>query len=763
MVETVKLEELEKEKANFTIIKRDGSEEPYLDSKMRRVSLWACDNDEYLTDELLRDTEIKTYDKIKIVDLYDELIKTAVNKISMLYPQWEYVAAKLYLMKVYKETWHINNTYYPNLADVIKKGISSHIYKREVFETFNDDEVEILNKVIKQKEDFRFTYKALHTFVDKYCLNYSKTKKLELPQIAYMRVAMFLHHQEKDDRIKNIIKTYKNISQHKYTLATPIMINAGTINSQLASCVLNKIGDDTVSIMDTIKNLGVYSKFKGGTALDVSELRSKGSYILGNQGNSSGPVPFIKIVESTMKSFNQGGKRPGSCCVYFQWWHVDVEDLIVLKSNGGTDENRARGLKYAVKINDLLIKRVINDKDITLLDPKDAHELIGLTGKEFEERYVEFENKTNVRRKRIKARDLWFKIMKERTETGNIYLFHEENVNNANMTGRYVNSSNLCTEILEPSIPSKLLSEELITSENGERYILKKYESGEIALCNLASVNLVEYGKLNDSAKDDLIYDIVSTMDNTIDIAHYPVKEGMNSNKRYRYLGIGVNNFANYLASNKIVIDTQEALEETSRLFDELSFKIISASNRLAIERGRFEGFYETEWARGNVPLSFANKKVLELTEYQPDMDKWNDLIEKIKLYGVRNCLLMAIAPTATSGKAQNSTESIEPIQNIFYKEEGTSSIPTLVPNFRKNNKYYKKAFDCDQMKLVELAAIRQMYLDQSQSVNLYFSKPDSLLELTKVHLYAFELSVKTLYYLKQKKGSDDDVCESCS
>lgn len=320
-----------------------------------------------------------------------------------------------------------------------------------------------------------------------------------------------------------------------------------------------------------------------------------------------------------------------------------------------------------------------------------------------------------------------------------------------------------CTEIFEPSRPSKVISEECITRENGKKEIIKKYGEGEIALCNLASVNLVEMGKLTEPKLKALIYDVVSLMDNSIDVAFYPVKEGMLTNQRYRYLGIGVNNFANYLATKKVVIDSEDALTMTHVIFDTLSYHIISASNQLAIDKGAFRGFYETEWSKGKIPLDFANLNALSLGNYIPDIEKWSKLAEKIRLHGIRNALLMAIAPTATSGKAISATESIEPIQNLFYREEGTQSIATVVPNFRKNNKYYKKSFDCDQRRLIELAAIRQCYLDQGQSINLYYKHPDSLLELTEHHFYGFELGLKSFYYLKQVKSVEENECESCS
>lgn len=791
----------------IVIVKRDGREERYQPNKMRKVVSWACEvangSGEFMTKELLSDVTIKMYNRIKIVDVYDELIKTAVNKISMLYPQWEYIAARLYLLKIYKESWGIvgNVHQYPHIKNIIEKGISYKIFNRELFDKFSEEELDEINSFIVKDRDYLFTFKSLMTFYDKYCLNYTKTKILEIPQFAYMRVAMVLMSEEKDNRLQKIKELYDNLSTHKFTLATPIMLNSGTINQQLSSCVLNKVSDDSHSILDTNKNLGIYSKFKGGTALDVSELRAKGSYISGNQGQSSGPVPFIKIVESTLSAFNQGGKRPGACAVYFQWWHYDFDDLIVLKSNGGTEDNRARKLKYGLKINDLLLERFKNNETVSLFDPKDVKELFGLVGEDFNKKYAEYEQRVGIRKKTIPARELLFKTIKERAETGNIYLFHEENVNIPSLLNRYINSSNLCvagdtkinilysgfsktieiknlekylgegdvyvtsnstdnlsvsgnefveykkitnfalmnnsanvlkiwlecgrnitctpdhkiwthntgyklaknltpedlletsergnsfnykqsrvksieyleqeipvyditvegnhnfyandilvhncTEIILPTVASTSIQEKIVKTEDNNTEVHKSYQSGEIALCNLASINLVQYSKLTELEQQRLTDNVILAMDNTIDLADYPVKEAKVSNKKYRYLGIGVSNFANYLAEQGIVIDSKEAQELTHELFDTLSYKIITSSLELSKKLGPFEGFKETRWSDGKVPIHFANKKAMALTDYQPDMDKWNSLGQEIKQSGIRNAQLMAIAPTA--------------------------------------------------------------------------------------------------------------------
>ena len=748
------------------VIKRNGSHEPYMPEKMKRVIMWACNNKEMYANILLESTKIKLYDKIRISDVYDELIKTAVNSINRIYPEYEMIAAKLYLLKIYHDTWNIKDKKsYPAYLDVIKKGLSHNVYKKEVFESFSDDEIIELSNTINNNNDFLFTYKSLYIFYSKYCLNYTKNKKLELPQHAYMRIAITLFYKEdKNVRIDLIKKFYNYLSQHYFTVATPIMLNSGTLKQQLSSCVLSRMGDSATSIMDSIKDIAMYSKFKGGNAIDVSSIRSSGSYILGNNGFSSGPIPFLKIIESTIKAFNQGATRPGVCCVYFQWWHANFEELIVLKNNSGTEENRARHLKYAVKINDLLIKKVLNNENVSLFNPNDVPKLLNIFGEEFEQKYLQYEENKSIKRKTVPARKIMEMLLKERVETGNIYMFHEENVNNTSMLNRYINSSNLCCEITLPSRESKLIEEKTtLNIDNNSAIISKKYNAGEISLCNLASINLAKWCFENPIIQEEIIDILVRGLDNTIDIADYPVQEGKITNIKYRYLGIGVLNYANYLAIKNIVIDSKEALEETHKLFDNWSYLIIKASMKLAKLKGKYQKFNESKWSQGLLPIKVANKLAINLTKYQPNMDKWNKLAEDIKIFGLRNAQLMAIAPTATSGKAINATESIEPIQHFFYKEDGKINLPTLVPNIKNNSKFYKTAIDCNQYQLLKLAAIRQCYIDQSQSINSYFKKITSLTDFTLYHFFGFQLGIKTFYYCKTEKDVIDEICESCT
>lgn len=731
---------------NITIIKRNGKEEPFSHRKLKRVCLWACDDNEIMADQLIEDMILKSSPKLKIQTLVHNLIHTAASKISMIQPQWEFVAAKLLLLDVYKTSWNISDFRYPHLKDVIQKGERLGLYSKEFCLSWDETDLEQLNEFIVPERDFLFVYRGLHIILQKYCKRVSKNVLLEFPQHLYMRIAMFLMMNERHDRIEKVKNLYDILSQHQVTFGTPIMLNAAKEKGQMSSCVLMAIGDDTDSIMDGIHDAATYSKYSGGIATDWSLVRASNSPISGNGGKSSGPVPFIKILESTMLGFNQGGVRKGISVVTFPFWHKDALDLINLKSNSGTEENRARHLQYSIKLNKILFDRVDSDDFITLFDPIDVPDLNFSYGEEFDRLYREYEKtKKGVR---VKAKDFMFQILKNRLEHGNLYVFFDDNVNEKNMLNRYVNSSNLCQEITEPSRPGMMIENSYYQTETGEIVETKKFIPPEISLCNLASVNLYEWEKSGFDFK--IIETLVRALDNTIDLSYYPVKGAKISNLKYRYLGIGVTNYAKLLASKGLKFESEETLEYVDELFHRLASDVIKASSFLAKEKGVFPAFEETKWFEGKLPW-----------DQLKDGDE--ELISLIQENGMRNALTMAIAPTATSGKAINATESIEPPSSFFFRDEGTIVLPCVVPNFKEFK--YEKAFDIDPEWMLRHASVRQKYIDQSQSVNMYISGEylTSARKLYELHKKAFELGLKTLYYCKTLKMGIDDVCEACT
>jgi ribonucleoside-diphosphate reductase alpha chain len=526
--------------------------------------------------------------------------------------------------------------------------------------------------------------------------------------------------------------------------------------------------------MDTMKNLATYSKYSGGLALDVSKLRASGSPIAGNQGTSNGPVPFIKIVESVVSSFDQMGTRKGACIITYPFWHYDVMDMIPLNDAGGAEDNRARKLKYSMRIHELLKDRVLANKNITLFNPKDVPLLNTTYGKAFNEAYEAYELRNDIQKKVISARELMYAYLKGRKETGNIYSFFSDNVNEQGMVGDYVGASNLCHEITVSSKPSTNYKSLITKTEfdptnptrSNQEVIFDQKDSGEIGLCNLLSVNLLKWYDLSIEDKYSLITNTLRGSDNIIDYQFYPVKEGKVSNLRKRPIGIGVTNYAALLANNELLWTDEATKKFTHEVFEELYYIIYDCSSELAKERGSYyHGDYKrSQWYKGNTPVDISILNKLDRSDLNHEFKyDWELLRNKIKDYGVRFSLHGAVAPTASSGIVINATESAEPITELFSFNEGTQTLPSLVPVMNKRS-YYQKCWDIPSRTIIELAAKRQKFIDQAMSTNLYYIDPESAKELCDDIFYSMDLGLKTLYYMKTPKaGYDKDICESCT
>lgn len=749
------------------IIKRDGREQEYNEDKMWRVALWACDGKEVLARMLLDSLNVRIHNRMQITVLFDELIDAAVSNISSLYPHWDVVAKNLLLLKVYKDVWNLAKLEdYPAFHQVINLGMSRKVYDREIYTTYSDEEIAELGAYIKPERDKLFTYKGLFIMNDKYCLKKSKTKVLELPQHTYMRAAMFDFYSEpKEIRMDLVKQMYDTLSEeHSVTLATPHVLNSGTPSAQIASCVLSKCDDSIESISNSDANMAIYSKFSGGLALDVTALRAEGAPVKGNRGVSGGPIPFIKKFEQTVSSFDQGGARKGSCNITYQWWHLDVEDLIMLKDPGGTEDKRARKLKYTMQIHRILRDRVKQGKQITLFDPVEVPDLLEKYGDEFTALYEHYEQKSGIRKKHIDAREFMYQFARQRQQTGNQYVAFIDNINIQNVTGRFVGSSNLCTEITVPCRASKHIGNKLVHDiQTDKTFITHTYEAGEIGLCNLASFNLLVYWHASPEKRRQRVRIVLRAMDNVITNQFYPAEEARFSNLRHRPIGLGVLNYAATLASLGIKMSSDEALQKTHEIFEHLSFDILSESVELAKERGAYEGFRTSQWAQGLTPVDLSLLPEDSPLHFPLTLN-WKGLKEDIKRFGVRFSLHMAIAPTATSGKAINATESTEPVPSYFYVEEGTVSLPTLANNLQAHREFYETGYEIGNRRLLELAAIRQRFLDQAASINAYYADPKSAFEQVDDLFFALDHGIKTQYYLKTPKHEADlEICESCT
>lgn len=456
--------------------------------------------------------------------------------------------------------------------------------------------------------------------------------------------------------------------------------------------------------------------------------------------------------------------RSGAGIVYFPWWHMDVMELIMLKDAGGAEENRARKLKYGMKINRVLLDRIDKDEYITLFDPKETSILNKINGYDFEKKYKELENNGTIRSKKIKARELIETFFKVRVETGNLYVAFMDNINEQEMTGRYISMSNLCSEITVPSRAPRIVSEKYYKNEDGKYEVHMIKESGEIGLCNLTSIDSMQFYNSDEKQQWKLIKTLLLGMDNSIDSQFYPVPEGAWTNKAYRPIGIGVTNLANLLAFEKRRYSDQETYQFINDLFDSIYYKIYYSSMELAKERGFYEGFKKSNWAKGLTPYHLSRfKRENPLGLDFKNEEKWDKLAELIKRYGVRFSLHAAIAPSATNAKVVNATESCEPIMDLFYVEAGTHNLPTVVKGRGDIRQYYEKCWDIEPRRILELAAIRQIYLDQSQSFTQYYKKPDSITDLYRDLRYAESLGIKTLYYIKTPKFEAEMECSSCS
>ena len=713
------------ENRSHLIIKRDGTTEPYDYMKLYNVLLWACEDNTTLADSLIEALNIKIYDRMPISVLVDEVIDTVSNLTSMLTPQYDSVAKRLYLQKMYKDIYSMRRKEYPNYSAVINKLIgSSKII--DITSILSEEELLTLGNAIEPERDLDSTYLGLNLFFDKYSIKIGG-QPVELLQHGFMRLAIqgFLY-ESKEERVDLIIQRYNDLSTFVYTEATPKWLNSLTQDAQMASCCLHQMPDNTEGINKVVSDIGQYSRHGGGNAVDVSSLRMKGSTI-GIAGKSSGPIPFIQKVESSIVAFNQLGARPGACVVTFPWWHADVLELLELKDEGGNESKRARKLQYSIKINRIFLRRLEAGKDITLFDPKVAANLLQLTGKEFDAEYERLESLhkgSNV----ISSHALGYLIAKIRAETGNLYIFFDENSNEQSPFNEKIHQSNLCQEIHLPTEAAEHLEDTLTLNLTNQSYETQSSsKAGLLALCNLSSINVAKWNSMSYLEQCTSAYNLLRASDNLIDWQYYPVKDGEMFNRNYRAIGIGQNNVAYDFAKRGIKYSSQAALEHSEMTCISMKDIFTNMSERLAKERGNFPFYNRTNLTR---PSRFST--------------------------------LFAIAPTATSSVIIGATEGIEPVVNLISEKTGTYSNKQLAPDLADLRGQYELAFDIPTKALYDLAAIRQKYLlDQGQSLNTYITNTESAYEILCDIIYAEKVGLKSLYYL-QSKNTEVEECDSC-
>jgi len=687
-------------------------------------------------------------------------------------PDYSYVAARLLLLKEYQEaigykvSFERIKTEYPiHFQKFIRKAVELELLSPDLLSF----DLKFLATQLKPKRDFLCKYMGLQTLYDRYFIHW-EGRRLEIPQVFWMRVAMGLAKREGTKKNEKAIEFYNVLSTFRFMSSTPTLFNSGTIHSQLSSCFLTTIEDDLLHIFKCIQDDAMLSKWSGGLGNDWTNVRSMGSRIKGTNGKSQGIIPFLKVANDTAIAVNQGGKRKGAMCAYLEAWHLDIEEFLELRKNTGDDRRRTHDMHTATWIPDLFMKRVKANADWTLLSPHEAPDLHHIYGQEFEKRYAEYETLAQDGKikqfKTIPAVHLWRKMLNMLFETGHPWITWKDpsNIRSPQDHIGTVHSSNLCTEIL------------LNTSKD------------ETAVCNLGSINLsahVTEDGIDHTKLKNTIATAIRMLDNVIDINYYPTSEAGKANQKHRPIGLGIMGFQDALYKLNFSYASQQAVEFADESMEAISYYSIITSTKLAKEKGKYSTYKGSKWDRGLLPIDTL--KLLEKerggfmdVNMNQRMD-WSSVRDKIKKYGMRNSLVMAIAPTATIGNIVGVTASIEPLfKNIFVKSnlsgEFTVVNEYLVCDLKKVNlwdkemiddlKYfdgsileidripeeikrkYVTAFEIEYEWMIEAASRRQKWIDMGQSLNLYQAKPSGK-KVSDMYLLAWEKGLKTTYYLR--------------
>ena len=768
----------------INVVRRGGDRAALDVGRIRTLVTEACEGLEDVdADRILTESLSNMYDGISEVDVATSLLITARTLVEED-PNYTFVTARLLLDQLRTETLEFLDvrsqgqedyqathsqmleTYGKAFQAFIHRGVELELLAPEL-ERY--DLVRLGSSLIPER-DLQFNYLGLQTLYDRYFLH-SNEVRFELPQIFFMRVAMGLAIQEEEPE-ERAVEFYELLSSFDFMSSTPTLFNSGTLRSQLSSCFLTTVSDDLDGIYSAIRDNAMLSKWAGGLGNDWTPVRALGAYIKGTNGKSQGVVPFLKVVNDTAVAVNQGGKRKGAVCSYLETWHLDIEEFLELRKNTGDDRRRTHDMNTANWIPDLFMKRVFEDGDWTLFSPNDVSDLHDLHGSAFETRYLDYEALTRTGElelyKRVKAQELWRKMLSMLYETGHPWITFKDSCNTRSPQQHIgvVHSSNLCTEIT------------LNTSAE------------EIAVCNLGSINLAQHvtetGHFDTEKLKKTVRTAIRMLDNVIDINYYAVPAARTSNMRHRPVGLGIMGFQDALYRKRIGYASDAAVEFADESMEAISYYAIESSSELAKERGSYTSFEGSLWSQGILPIDSLERLQDERGEEYLDVNldtrfDWDDLRTRVKTHGMRNSNVMAIAPTATIANITGVTQSIEPTyQNLFVKSnlsgEFTVVNPHMVHDLKRQGlwdsvmvndlKYYdgslqsidripadlkqlySTAFEVEPRWLVDAASRRQKWLDQAQSLNLYIANASGK-KLDIMYRMAWMRGLKTTYYLR--------------
>lgn len=735
------------------VIKSSGIATLFEPSKIIQVLDWATQNTNIDPYDLYERVTPYLQDGMTTRDIQTAIIKVAANAISIEEPDFQYVASNLAMFALRKDVYGQFEA--PSFIDHISYVINEGLYDPEILRKWSAEEITYLESHIKHERDFELTYAGTMQLKEKYLVkNRSTGKVYETPQFAFMLIGMCLHQDEPGNRMAHVIRFYNAVSQRKISLPTPIMAGVRTPTRQFSSCVVIEAGDSLKSINKASASIIEYISKRAGIGINAGMLRAEGSKIGSGEVRHTGVIPFWKHFQTAVKSCSQGGVRGGAATLYYPLWHLECENLLVLKNNKGVDENRIRHLDYGVQINDLMFERLIKNDYITLFSPDVAAGVLYSDYFKdpvaFKELYESLEKDPTVRKKRIKAVELFETFFTERSGTARIYPYFVDNVGDYGPFIREIatiKQSNLCLEIALPT-----------TDVNAE--------DAEIALCTLAAYVLDSFDYQDQDEVNELAEVMVRALDNLLDYQDYPVKEALKAKKR-RALGVGVTNYAGFLASQFATYD--DANDLTHELFERLQYGLITASVKLAKEKGHCEYYSDTRWSRGELPIDWYNKKVDNIATPNYVCD-WEALRSELRTHGIRNSTLSALMPCESSSQVSNSTNGIEPPRGpVSVKESKEGSFKQVVPKVEENIDLYDYLWKMTKRGMkgyLTQAAIMQKFVCQSISSNFDYDPatfPKGKVPMSVMMedmLYFWSLGGKTAYYHNSRDGSGQDDYE---
>ena len=744
------------------VTKRDGRLEPIELDKIHKVIEWAAHGlDNVSVSQVELKSHIQFYEGIKTRDIHETIIKSAADLISEDMPDYQYLAARLAIFHLRKIAY--NKFTPPHLYDHVKKLTDAGKYDQHILADYSRAEFDELEEYLDHWRDMNLAYAAVEQMAGKYLVQDRVSKTVyESPQFLYMLVGMCLFSRyEKSERMNYVKRFYDATSEFKISLPTPIMSGVRTPSRQFSSCVLIECGDSLDSINATTSAIVRYVSQRAGIGINAGRIRALGSPIRGGEAQHTGCIPFYKLFQTAVKCCSQGGVRGGAATLFYPLWHLEVESLLVLKNNRGVEDNRVRHMDYGVQLNKTMYTRLIKGQDISLFSPGDTPGLYDAFFEDqdkFEELYTKYENDPAIRSRQIPAADLFSLMMQERASTGRIYI---QNVDHCNTHSPFdatvapIRQSNLCMEIALPTKPLDNIND----------------EEGEIALCTLSAVNLGKVENVSDIEEPAEL--IVRALDALLDYQDYPVKAAQNGSMRRRTLGVGVINYAYYLAKNGVRYSDDSALGLTHQTFEALQFYLLKASNKLAKEQGACPAFNETTYSQGILPIDTYKKDLDKICQEPLHLD-WETLRTEITSHGLRNSTLTALMPSETSSQIANATNGIEPPRGLVsIKASKDGILKQVVPEINKLKNQYELLWQMPNNDgYLKLVAVMQKFVDQSISANTnydpvrYEGGRVPMKILLKDLLNAYKLGVKTLYYHNTRDGANDaqaDMEDDCA